>query len=251
MNKISVLVNGAKGRMGSEVIQAVEGAEGYELVGETDLGDDLASAIENSSAQVVVDFTVPDSAVNNANIILDSGACPVIGTTGFSAADIKTLQEKAAGLGRGGLIAPNFAIGAVLLMKFAQQAARYLPDVEVIELHHEQKVDAPSGTALKTIELIRDSLDKAGAVSAVERPEETETVTGARGGSYLGIPVHSVRLPGYVAHEEVLFGGTGQVLSIRHDSISRTSFMPGVLLAISKVVTLKQLYYGLEEVMDL
>lgn len=251
MSSISVLVNGAKGRMGLEVVQAVQGADGYELAGETDLGDDLASAVRDSSPQVVVDFTVPDSAVENANIILDSGACPVIGTTGFSSEDIEVLQEKAAGLGRGGLIAPNFAIGAVLLMKFAQQAARYLPDVEVIELHHEQKVDAPSGTALKTIELIRESLEAEGSASAAERPEETETVTGARGGSYLGIPVHSVRLPGFVAHEEVLFGGTGQILSIRHDSISRTSFMPGVLLAISKVTKLNQLYYGLEQVMDL
>lgn len=251
MSSISVLVNGAKGRMGSEVVQAVQGADGYELAGETDLGDDLASAVRDSAPQVVVDFTVPASAVENANIILDSGACPVIGTTGFSSEDIKTLQEKAAELGRGGLIAPNFAIGAVLLMKFAQQAARYLPDVEVIELHHDQKVDAPSGTALKTIELIRESLDAEGSASAAERPGETETVTGARGGNYLGIPVHSVRLPGFVAHEEVLFGGTGQVLSIRHDSISRTSFMPGVLLAISKVTKLNQLYYGLEQVMDL
>ena len=251
MSSISVLVNGAKGRMGSEVVQAVEAAEGYELAGETDIGDDLAAAIRDSSPQVVVDFTVPGSAVENTTIILDSGACPVVGTTGFSSDDIKTLQEKAAGLRRGGLIAPNFAVGAVLLMKFAQQAARYLPDIEVIELHHDQKVDAPSGTALKTIELIRESLESGSSADPVDRPEETETVTGARGGCYLGIPVHSVRLPGYVAHEEVLFGGTGQVLSIRHDSISRTSFMPGVLLAISKVVKLDQLYYGLDQVMDL
>lgn len=251
MSSISVLVNGANGRMGSEVVKAVQAAAGYELAGETDLGDDLAAAIENSSPQVVVDFTVPSSAVENTNIILDSGACPVVGTTGFSSEEIKSLQEKAAGLGRGGLIAPNFAIGAVLLMKFAQQAARYLPDVEVIELHHDQKVDAPSGTALKTIELIREGLESGGSTAPAERPEETETVTGARGGRYLGIPVHSVRLPGYVAHEEVLFGGTGQVLSIRHDSISRTSFMPGVLLAVSKVVELDRLYYGLDQVMDL
>ncbi|SVD81435.1 uncharacterized protein METZ01_LOCUS434289, partial [marine metagenome] len=163
--------------MGSEVVNAVQAAAGYELAGETDLGDDLAAAIENSSPQVVVDFTVPSSAVKNTNIILDSGACPVVGTTGFSSEEIKSLQEKAAGLGRGGLIAPNFAIGAVLLMKFAQQAARYLPDVEVIELHHDQKVDAPSGTALKTIELIREGLESSDSAAPAERPEETETVT--------------------------------------------------------------------------
>ena len=131
MSEIRVLVNGAKGRMGSEAVQAVIGADGLELVGETDLGDELSSAIEGARAQVVVDFTIPSAAVHNANVILDSGASPVVGTTGFSVEEIEALQEKAAGLGRGGLIAPNFAIGAVLLMKFAQQAAQYFPDVEV------------------------------------------------------------------------------------------------------------------------
>ena len=160
MSEIRVLVNGAKGRMGTEAVQAVIGADGLELVGQTDLGDELSSAIADTGAQVVVDFTIPSAAVHNANLILDSGASPVVGTTGFSVEEIEALQEKAAGLERGGVIAPNFAIGAVLLMKFAQKAAKYLPDVEVIELHHDQKVDAPSGTALKTVELIRESLDQ-------------------------------------------------------------------------------------------
>jgi 4-hydroxy-tetrahydrodipicolinate reductase len=249
MSEIRVLVNGAKGRMGSEAVQAVRETTDLDLVAQTDLGDDLAATIASSGAQVVVDFTVPASAVENATAILDSGACPVVGTTGFTSADIEGLQAKATGLGRGGLIAPNFAIGAVLLMKFAQQAAKFLPDVEVIELHHDQKVDAPSGTSLKTIELIRESLDQ--QAPGKDRPDETETVAGARGGKYLGIPVHSVRLPGYVAHEEVLFGGTGQILSLRHDSISRSSFMPGVVLAIRKVGSLDRLYYGLDQILDL
>ena len=251
MSEIRVLVNGAKGRMGSESVQAVREAADLELVAQTDLGDDLAATIASSGAQVVVDFTVPASAVENATTILDSGACPVVGTTGFTSADIEGLQAKATGLGRGGLIAPNFAIGAVLLMKFAQQAAKFLPDVEVIELHHDQKVDAPSGTALKTIELIRESLDQQAQAPGKDRPKETETVAGARGGEYLGIPVHSVRLPGHVAHEEVLFGGPGQILSLRHDSISRSSFMPGVVLAIRKVGSLDRLYYGLDQIIDL
>lgn len=251
MSSIRVLVNGAKGRMGSESVQAVLDAEGLELVGQADLGDNLAGEIEKSGAQVVVDFTIPSSAAENTAIILDSGACPVVGTTGFSPDEIGGLQEKAAAAGRGGVIAPNFAIGAVLLMKFAAQAARFLPDVEVIELHHDQKVDAPSGTALKTIEFIREALDESESTEGNQRPEEVETVSGARGGSYLGIPVHSIRLPGYVAHEEVLFGGTGQVLSIRHDSISRDSFMPGVILSIRKVVNLDRLYYGLDQILDL
>jgi len=238
--------------MGREVVAAVEAEADLDLVGRTDLGDELAEAIASSGARVVVDFTVPDVAVENARAILAAGACPVIGTTGFTAADISDLQARAAELGRGGLIAPNFAIGAVLLMKYAADAARYLPDVEVIELHHDQKVDAPSGTAIKTIELIRAGLDAA-AGDAPERPrvDEVETVAGARGGRHLGVPVHSVRLPGYVAHQEVLFGGPGQVLSLRHDSISRTSFMPGVVLAVRKVVQLDRLYYGLDQILDL
>ena len=143
------------------------------------------------------------------------------------------------------MIAPNFAIGAVLLMKFAAEAARHFPAVEVIELHHDQKVDAPSGTAMKTVELIRESL----AAEPKAPSTEVETVAGVRGGRYLGIPVHSVRLPGYVAHEEVLFGGLGQALTIRHDSFTRASFMPGVVLAVRRVVELDALQYGLETIL--
>jgi 4-hydroxy-tetrahydrodipicolinate reductase len=256
MANLPVLVNGARGRMGREVVVAVTAADDLDLVAEIDVGDDLAAEIERSGARVVVDFTVPSSAVENTRTILDAGACPVVGTTGFSAEDIGALQSRAAELGRGGLIAPNFAIGAVLLMKFAAEAAKYMPDVEVIELHHDQKVDAPSGTAIKTLELIRASLDGvqkegSGGSPRGEKVDEKETVPGARGGRYLGIPVHSVRLPGFVAHEEVIFGGPGQILTLRHDSISRTSFMPGVVLAARKVVELDRLYYGLDQILDL
>jgi 4-hydroxy-tetrahydrodipicolinate reductase len=253
---IRVLVNGAKGRMGREVVAAVRAEADLELAGESDLGDVLERLIHECGAQVVVDFTHPESAAKNTETILRLGACPVVGTTGFSAAEIERLQELAAKLERGGLIAPNFAIGAVLLMRFAAEAARYFPDVEVIELHHDEKLDSPSGTALKTVELIRrggpggvrkEQLSAAAPLSK----EERESIPGVRGGKYLGIPIHSVRLPGYVAHEEVLFGGPGQVLSLRHDSLSRTSFMPGVILAIRKVLRLQRLYYGLEEILEL
>jgi 4-hydroxy-tetrahydrodipicolinate reductase len=245
--RISVVVNGAKGRMGREVVLAVKAESDLSLVAETDLGDDLAGTIRKTGAQVVVDFTQPESAAANTECILRAGANPVVGTTGFRPEDIRRLEDLAASLGRGGLIAPNFAIGAVLLMKFAAEAARYFPHVEVIELHHEQKLDAPSGTALKTVELIHAAQPAASPAN----PKEKETVEGVRGGRYLGIPIHSVRLPGYVAHEEVLFGGPGQVLTLRHDSLSRTSFMPGVVLAVRKVVTLKTLHYGLETILDL
>lgn len=249
---VKVLVNGARGRMGQEVVRAVGTARDMDLVRETDLGDDLARSIRQSGAEVVVDFTVPDSAVKNTMEILESGARPVVGTTGFRPDDVRELQDRAAELGRGGLIAPNFAIGAVLMMKFAAEAARFLPSVEVIELHHDQKLDAPSGTAVKTVELIRAALD------AGDRPEESpaaspdarESIVGVRGGRYLGIPIHSVRLPGLIAHQEVLLGGTGQVLTLRHDTSARTAFMPGVLLAVRKAPLLDRLYYGLEQILD-
>ncbi len=247
LDKIPVIVNGANGRMGMQTVEAVRGADDLELVASTDLGDDLEKTIRGQQARVVVDFTEPTVAVENTEKILRAGAHPVVGTTGFRPDEIRRLQELAASDNRGGLIAPNFAIGAVLLMKFAADAARYLPAVEIIELHHDQKLDAPSGTAIKTVEMIREA-------SAEERQPlagETETLPGARGARYMGVPIHSVRLPGFVAHEEVIFGGLGQILTIRHDSLSRESFMPGVLLAVRKVVQLEALYYGLETILEL
>ncbi len=247
LDKIPVIVNGAKGRMGTHAVNAVQGADDLELVASTDLGDDLEKAIAAAGARVVVDFTQPSVAVENTEKILGAGAHPVVGTTGFQLEDIRRLQELAARERRGGVIAPNFAIGAVLLMKFAAEAARYLTAVEVIELHHDQKLDAPSGTAMRTVEMIRASVSE----ERPPNPEEKETLPGARGARYLGIPIHSVRLPGFVAHEEVIFGGSGQILTFRHDSLNRESFMPGVLLAVRKVPRLDALYYGLDAILEL
>ena len=247
LDKIPVIVNGASGRMGTHTVEAVRGADDLELVASIDLGDDLEETIRGQQARVVVDFTEPAVAVENTEKILRAGAHPVVGTTGFRPDEIRRLQALAASESRGGLIAPNFAIGAVLLMKFAANAARFLPAVEVIELHHDQKLDAPSGTAIKTVEMIRE----ASPVEQKPLAGETETLPGARGARYMGVPIHSVRLPGFVAHEEVIFGGLGQILTIRHDSMSRESFMPGVLLAVRKVVQLDALYYGLETILEL
>lgn len=253
---LHVVVNGSKGRMGRECVAAIKSESDLELVGETDLGDDLVAVVRDGQAHVVVDFTVPGAAVRNTEMILEAGACPVVGTTGFTPDDLHRLQQQAESLGRGGLIAPNFAIGAVLLMKFASEAARYLQDVEVIELHHEKKLDAPSGTALKTVEMIHaarapESSSTASGPGAEPSVEVEESVRGVRGGRYLGIPIHSVRLPGLVAHQEVLLGGLGQVLTLRHDTTSRSAFMPGVVLAVRKVPRLRSLYYGLEQILDL
>jgi 4-hydroxy-tetrahydrodipicolinate reductase len=207
---INVAVSGAAGRMGETVCEAVEQAEDMALVGRADpmlqtaLGDVLGDA------DVVVDFSVPDAALDNARTCVEAGVHCVMGTTG---ADFSSLE----GVGSANLfVAPNFAIGAVLMMQFAQQAARHMPECEIVELHHDRKLDAPSGTAGRTAELIR-----------------------AAGGN-VHEPIHSVRLPGLVAHHEVIFGGPGQTLTIRHDSIDRHSFMPGVLLAVRGVAGLER-----------
>jgi 4-hydroxy-tetrahydrodipicolinate reductase len=179
---------------------------------------------------------------------LASGVSPVIGTTGMTPQQVREISAVAAEAGQGALLAPNFAIGAVLMMLFARQAAKYMPDVEIIELHHEKKRDAPSGTAMRTVELILETRG-----TPVEgRPEQEEfKLEGARGGDREGVRVHSVRLPGYVAHQECIFGGLGQTLTIRHDSIDRSSFMPGVLLACKQVRSLDGLVVGLEHLLEL
>jgi 4-hydroxy-tetrahydrodipicolinate reductase len=207
---INVAVSGAAGRMGQTVCRAVEGADDMALVGRADPQLDTALSDVLGDADVVVDFSTPDSAPENARLCLDAGVHCVMGTTG---ADFSELQ----GAGTANLlVAPNFAIGAVLMMQLAQRVAEHLPECEIVELHHDRKRDAPSGTAARTAELIR-----------------------AAGGN-VHEPIHSVRLPGLVAHQEVIFGGPGQTLTIRHDSIDRESFMPGVLLAVRKVATLER-----------
>ena len=245
MKKIRVLVNGAKGRMGQEVVKAVTVVSDLELVDQTDLGDDLIARIKASQAQAVVDFTTAAVAFENTRKILEAGVHPVVGTSGLLAEQVAELQQLAEDKGIGGLIAPNFAIGAVLLMKYAQDAAKYLPDVEVIELHHNRKADAPSGTAVKTAQLIAEARQEIPKALV----QEKELFEGARGSEVHGVRVHSLRLPGLVAHQEVIFGGTGETLTIRHDSIHRESFMPGVCLACRKVIGTQQLFYGLEHLL--
>ena len=242
---IRVLVNGAKGRMGGQIVQAVRGDAELEFVGGADLGDDLRKLVKELRADVVVDFTAPAAAFQNASAIIATGAHPVIGTTGFKPDEIQALRERCRERKLGGLIAPNFALGAVLMMRFAAEAARHLPHVEIIELHHDGKAEAPSGTAIKTAEMIQAVRPHA------PKPlvESKELAPGARGARAWSVPIHSVRLPGLVAHQEVILGGLGETLRIRHDTISRESFMPGVLFGIKKVVTLEELVYGLEHLL--
>jgi 4-hydroxy-tetrahydrodipicolinate reductase len=246
---IRVAVLGAKGRMGSQTCRAVEAAGDCELVAALDLGDQLDLLIE-ASPEVVVDFTHPDAVMDNLCWCIAHGIDTVVGTTGFDEDRLTALRDLLADAPDVGvLIAPNFSIGAVLMMRFAAQAARFFESAEIIELHHPDKADAPSGTARRTAELIGRARREAGLDPV---PDATTTaLDGARGAEVDGIHVHGVRLRGLVAHQEVLFGGTGETLTIRHDSLDRESFMAGVLLGVRRIVGTPGLTVGLEHFLEL
>jgi 4-hydroxy-tetrahydrodipicolinate reductase len=244
---IQVGVLGARGRMGQTVVKAVEGAGDLKLVAAVDAGDDFEALHE---ADVVVDFTHPDAVMDNLKYLVKHDIHAVVGTTGFSEEKLATVRswlEPKPSLGV--LIAPNFALGAVLAMRFAAQAAKFYASAEVIELHHNRKADAPSGTAAHTARMIAAARASAGVAPGSDAT--TTSLDGARGAVVEDVHVHSVRLPGLVAHEEILFGGEGETLTIRHDSLDRTSFMPGVLLGVRSVVSRPGLTVGLENVLDL
>ncbi|MFM6941023.1 MAG: 4-hydroxy-tetrahydrodipicolinate reductase [Candidatus Planktophila sp.] len=245
MIKVGVL--GARGRMGSEVVKAVAKSADCELVASLDAGDAL-DALVAAGAQVVVDFTTPDVVMANLEFLIKNNIHAVVGTTGFSDGRISQLKTwLALNPSAGVLIAPNFAIGAVLMMEFAEKAAKFFESAEIIELHHPNKVDAPSGTAARTATLISDARKRAGLQAM---PDATSTsLDGARGAQVGDVPVHSVRLRGLIAHQEVLFGGLGETLTIRHDSLDRAGFMPGVLLGVRQVSSHPGLTIGLEKFM--
>ena len=246
MAAIKVGVLGAKGRMGTEVCRAVDGADDLELVAALDAGDDLAGL---APAQVVVDFTHPGAVLGNLEHLLGRGTAAVIGTSGFDTARLGEVRRMLDATPGHVLVAPNFGVGAVLMMQFARQAARFFESVEIVELHHAGKVDAPSGTAARTASLVAAARAEAGLGSV---PDATTTdPDGARGAAGEGVHVHSVRLPGLVAHQEVLLGGPGEALTIRHDSFDRASFMPGVLLAVRHVLDRPGLTVGLEPLLGL
>ena len=259
-----VLVNGACGRMGRAVLKAVTddaeltlvgavditgGADSGELAGTAKNGvlveTDLATALERLHPDVMIDFTRPDVVYANVLTALAHKVSPVVGTTGLSEEQKTAIKAAAEENDTPAFIAPNFAIGAVLMMLMSRQAAKYMPHVEIIELHHDNKLDAPSGTALQTAELIKE----ARASVRQGHPDEKEKLPGARGAEVDGMRIHSVRLPGFVAHQEVIFGGLGQTLTIRHDSLNRESFMPGVVLAAKKVRGLASLTVGLDKLL--
>ena len=265
---INVIVCGAAGKMGQAVIRAVDSEAGFKLVGAVDrsgnpnigkdigiicgineigvkLTGDLKEVISKVQPDVMVDFTMPEIVIVNAQIALKAGIRVVIGTTGMTKDDISDLSKLSKQNATGVIIAPNFAIGAVLMMRFAKEASKYFAHAEIIEYHHDKKLDAPSGTSIKSAELMAETRKEFGRDSVKGK----ETIKGSRGGTGEGnIHIHSVRLPGLIAHQDIILAGTGQTLTIRHDSYDRTSFMPGVLMAIKKVMELDHLVYGLENI---
>lgn len=261
---ITIVVAGFKGKMGATVTEMVLAHENFRLVGVVDPSEEKKQlselpeypgvdvpiftnkeAVLSVQPDVWIDFTIPSVAYENTHFALTNSIAPVVGTTGLTEIQLCELQRLSEENHIGGLIAPNFAVGAVLMMQFAQKAARYFPDVEIIELHHDNKLDAPSGTALKTAEMISDVRQPKKQGHA----EEKELIPGARGADFEGMRIHSVRLPGLIAHQQVQFGGIGEGLTIRHDSYDRRSFMTGVALGCEKVVALDHLVYGLENLL--
>jgi 4-hydroxy-tetrahydrodipicolinate reductase len=246
MSKIKVGVLGAKGRMGATVCEAVSTSSDCELVAALDVNDDLMDLV-SSGAEVVVDFTTPSSVEANLKFLAENNIHAVVGTTGFDADKLSAVERQFVASKASVVIAPNFGLAAVLMMKFAAQAAPHFESVEIIELHHPRKADAPSGTARRTAEMIAEARSGMEAM-----PDSTsDLIPGARGAIVAGVPVHSIRLQGVVAHQEVVFGGPGESLTIRHDSYDRESFMPGVLLAVRKVSQTSGLTYGLENLLEL
>ncbi len=265
MADIKIVIAGARGRMGREAVKLVEETEHFHLVAVVDhkfdgmklnqidgfhadvpIYSDIEKCFFETNPDVLIDLTTPEIGKVHTKKALEHGVRPVVGTTGFSEEDLKELEQLTEEKGIGAIIAPNFAIGAILMMKFSQMAAKYFQDVEIIEQHHDQKLDAPSGTGLKTAEMILEVREE----KQQGHPKEHEILPGARGANMKGIRLHSVRLPGLIAHQEVLFGGDGQTLKIRHDSYNRASFMSGVKLAVENVMNVDLLVYGLENIIE-
>jgi 4-hydroxy-tetrahydrodipicolinate reductase len=260
---IKVVIAGARGKMGTEAVHTMMKKENVELVAvfdykfdgqtlaqidgfpasyQTPIYTNFEKLVSETNPDVLIDLTNPHAVYEHTKLALTHGVRPVVGTTGFTDEQLEELKTLSKGKGLGTIIAPNFAIGAILMMKFAKEAAKYLPDVEIIEMHHDQKLDAPSGTGLKTAQMIQEVRSS----KAQGHPNEKETHEGARGADFDGMRIHSVRLPGLVAHQQVLFGGEGQLLTIRHDSLNRGSFMSGVAFCVDEVMKLEELVYGLE-----
>ncbi|EKD54308.1 MAG: dihydrodipicolinate reductase [uncultured bacterium] len=242
---IHVLINGAFGKMGQMAVKTINDHTDFTLVGEIGRAHDLLAEIHRTKAEVVIDFTEANAALKNTQTIIEAKARPVIGTSGLTKKDVINLEKRAEKLKLGGIIAPNFSLGAVLMMKYAKEIAAYFPHVEIIEMHHDGKLDSPSSTALRTAEMLATTRD----VTYLTRKNSKEVVPGARGAYYQNVPIHAIRLPGLVAHQKIIFGGIGETLTLQHDAVDRACFMPGLVLACKKVMTLDHLVYGLDQIL--
>lgn len=240
-----VIVNGARGKMGQLACDAIQSSQDFELVAMSGREDDLRKIILSNEADIVIDLTRADCVYQNTLAIIQAGAHPVIGTSGLQEDEIKELKTRCEEKKLGGIIVPNFSIGAVLMMQFAAAAAQFLPESEIIEAHHQQKLDAPSGTAMKTAEMIANARNH-----KKNKLPLKEILPGARGASHHDTHIHSLRLPGVLARQQVIFGNTGETLTITHDSIDRSSFRPGIILACQQVKTVNTLFYGLEHFLN-
>lgn len=241
---IRIIINGAKGKMGQLAVKALEKNIAFSLVGQLSRKDNLAEAIQQQQAQIVLDLTNAEAVWQNTLTIIEHHAHPIIGTSGLVSQQIQELQARCTEKKLGGIIAPNFSIGALLMMRYAAHIAKYFSEVEIIEKHHPGKLDSPSGTALRTAELIAEARTTIPADN-----NHREIIPHARGASYQKIPIHAIRLPGLLAHQEIIFGGSGETLTIRHDTIDRQCFMPGIVLACQKVMALNELIVGLENIL--
>ncbi|MED4204196.1 4-hydroxy-tetrahydrodipicolinate reductase [Neobacillus mesonae] len=267
METVKIIIAGPRGRMGREAVNLVTNTEQFELVAVLDhkydgimLSDiegfhsisnvpvytEIEKCLQETDADVLIDLTTPEAGPYHAKTALNHGVRPVVGTTGFTKEQLLELDEICKEKELGCIIAPNFAIGAVLMMKFSQIAAKYFQDIEIIEMHHDKKLDAPSGTAVKTAEMIASVRE----TKIQGHPNEKETIQGARGADFDGMHIHSVRLPGLIAHQQVMFGSDGQTITIRHDSYNRASFMSGVKVAVETVMKQNTFVYGLENILD-
>lgn len=241
-----VIVNGALGKMGTLACKTIQEHPEFELVASLNRGDDLKTSITKTHAQIVIDLTRADCVYENSLTIINQGAHPIIGTSGLLEEQIERLRQLCEEQKLGGIIVPNFSISAVLMMRFAADAARFMPDVEIIEAHHPQKLDAPSGTAIKTAELIAAARHTAKSKLLLK-----ELLPGARGALHHEVNIHSLRLPGILARQQVIFGNVGETLTITHDTTDRNSFMPGLMLACQHVLQLDTLHYGLEYLLEI
>ncbi|WP_251554152.1 4-hydroxy-tetrahydrodipicolinate reductase [Neobacillus muris] len=264
---IKVIIAGPRGRMGREAVKMVTSTghfkltavidhkndgmmlsdiDGFQTIPNVPVYSDIRKCLETEQADVLIELTTPEAGMDHTLAALEHNVRPVVGTTGFTKEDLAQLERICQEKDLGCIIAPNFAIGAVLMMKFAQMAAKYFDNIEIIELHHDKKLDAPSGTAVKTAQMISSVREP----KKQGHPSEKETIQGARGAEYDGMHIHSVRLPGLIAHQEVLFGADGQTVTIRHDSYDRSSFMSGVKVAVETIMQQNKFVYGLENILD-